>query len=414
VIGLSHPEQAERLRRSCPEALPRARVVGDPCFDRLLRSLDERDRYRRLLGADAGRKLVVVSSTWSEHSLLGRRPELPLRLVRELPADEYAVAVILHPNIWARHNPRALLAEAEQAGLLIIPPQRGWQAALVAADWVIGDHGSVSVYGAALDQVTLLAATGERELDPASPSYAFGRGAPALDPDRPLEPQLTRAAEQHRGGGGELSEVAKGSLAERGNSARLLRDLFYSFLPAEVSVPREEPWPVPYTDPQPVGEAAVTAYDVVGEDTPEGVRIRRYPVGPDHAGARGFYAVTAAESRPRRRFAAEVIARTEPDAAPEPLAWLDLTAAQLPGVAVAVAALDAESCLLRLPGGTVLEATAVREWGTVPGRLDPVVVGAAVAVWLGEQGPQGAAAGPRELVILAGRRQLVRFAARPE
>lgn len=170
VIGLSHEEQLERLRRSCPQALPLARVVGDPCFDRLLASLAERDRYRRLLGAVGGRRLVVVSSTWSEHSLLGRCPDLPLRLVRELPADEYAVAVVLHPNIWARHNPLDLLREAVSAGLLVVPPQNGWQAALVAADWVVGDHGSVSLYGAALDRVTLLAATGEAELAPDSPA----------------------------------------------------------------------------------------------------------------------------------------------------------------------------------------------------------------------------------------------------
>lgn len=205
MIGLSHEEQLERLRRSCPQALPLARVVGDPCFDRLQASLTERDRYRRLLGATGGRRLVVVSSTWSEHSLLGRCPDLPLRLVRELPVDEYAVAVVLHPNIWSRHNPQDLLREAVAAGLLVVPPQNGWQAALVAADWVVGDHGSVSLYGAALDRVTLLAATGEAELAPDSPATPSG-AAP---------PRWTRTAPWNRSCTGPPSGTRPGSRTPR-------------------------------------------------------------------------------------------------------------------------------------------------------------------------------------------------------
>ncbi|WP_329566857.1 hypothetical protein [Kitasatospora sp. NBC_01266] len=410
VIGLSHEEQLERLRRSCPQALPLARVVGDPCFDRLQASLTERDRYRRLLGATGGRRLVVVSSTWSEHSLLGRCPDLPLRLVRELPVDEYAVAVVLHPNIWSRHNPQDLLREAVAAGLLVVPPQNGWQAALVAADWVVGDHGSVSLYGAALDRVTLLAATGEAELAPDSPSYAFGRGTPALDPDRPLEPQLHRAAERHATGQQDAAAtapltLAQRSLGERGRSARILRELFYSFL-ADVQEPEEEARSAPYPDPAPPDLARVSAYDVVGEATADGVRIRRYPVGPDHLAARGFYAVTT-EASLRRRQVAEVIARTEPRAEPEPLVWLDRVAGQLPGLAIAVAALDEDRHLVRLRSGLVLQARAVRPWGTASVPLDPVLLGAAVAV----RGPRDLAGG--ELVIEAGARVRVRFTARP-
>ncbi|GAA2145422.1 hypothetical protein GCM10009760_34050 [Kitasatospora kazusensis] len=408
VIGLSHEEQAERLRSAFPEALERTRVVGDPCFDRILESLTERDRYRQLLGAVAGRKLVVVSSTWSEHSLLGRSPGLPLRLVRELPVDEYAVAVVLHPNIWARHNPLGLLREAQESGLLVIPPRSGWQAALVAADWVVGDHGSVSFYGAALDRVTLLAATGEQELDPRSPSYAFGRGAPALDVDGPLEQQLRQAAEAHDRS--RLAALTDRSLGERGQSARILREILYSYL-AAVDEPKDDPWPTPYADPVPVDAGRATAYDVLGEATAEGVRIRRYPVGPDHTAARGFYAVTAGESRLRRLQSAEVIARTEARAEPEPLVWLEQTAARLPGLAVAVAALDEDRHLVRLRSGAVLEARAVRTWGSATPRLDPVVLGSALAVW--QAANPGAEPAAAELVIVTAQRAVVRFTARP-
>ncbi|MDH6132074.1 hypothetical protein P3T37_001459 [Kitasatospora sp. MAA4] len=408
VIGLSHEEQLERLRLACPEALPRARVVGDPCFDRLLDSLAERDRYRRRLGAVAGRKLVVVSSTWSAHSSLGRFPELPLRLVRELPVDEYAVAVVLHPNIWARHNPLGLLREAEDSGLLIIPPHSGWQAALVAADWVVGDHGSVSLYGAALDRVTLLTVTGEEELDPGSPTYAFGRGAPALDLDRALEPQLHRAAELHDRSG--LAALTERSLGERGHSVRILREILYSYLHG-VDEPKDDPQPTPYADPVPVDVRRPTSYDVVGEATAEEVALRRYAVGPDHTAARGFYAVTAEESRLRRRLSAEVIARTEAHAEPEPATWLERTAAQLPGLAVAVAALEANRHLVRLRSGLLLEAEAVRPWGSAPARLDPVVLGAAVALRLADR-PDADLTGA-DLVIRTAQRITVRFTARP-
>ncbi|MGF1431086.1 hypothetical protein [Kitasatospora sp. LaBMicrA B282] len=427
VIGLSHEEQLERLRRSCPRALPVARVVGDPCFDRLLASLPERDRYRRLLGAVGGRRLVLVSSTWSEHSLLGRCPDLPLRLVRELPVDEYAVAVVLHPNIWARHHPLDLLDEAVRSGLLVLPPQHGWQAALVAADWVVGDHGSVSFYGAALDRVTLLAATGEAELDPDSPGYAFGRGAPALDATGPLEPQLRRAAEDHgTRAAPELLDLTRRSLGERGRSARILRELLYSYLPG-IPEPAEEALTPPYPDPEPIDLARVTAFDVVGEVTADGVRLRRYPVGPGHRAARGCYAVTTGASL-RLRQVAEVIARTEPTAEPDPLVWLDRVMGQLPGLTVAVAALAADRLLLRLRSGPVLQAQPVADWGAVPAPLDPVLLGAAVALQLADRAGAGAGApaGPatpaaestarltaHELVIEAGRTVRVRFTERP-
>ncbi|CAM5266076.1 hypothetical protein SCALM49S_01180 [Streptomyces californicus] len=200
AIGVSHREQIDRLAESCPEAVPYAVPVGDWCFQRITASMAHRDRYRSRLGAVDGRRLVVVHSTWSEHSLLGRHPELPLRLVTSLPADEFAVAAVLHPNVWARHTPAGVLERlgaAMDAGLMIIPPQEGWRAAVVAGDWVVGDHGSTSFYSAAADRVTLLAATGLDELDPLSPAAAFGRGAPRLDPEGDLLAQLLDAAGRH-------------------------------------------------------------------------------------------------------------------------------------------------------------------------------------------------------------------------
>lgn len=79
---------------------------------------------------------------------------LPLilrRLTSELPIDEYRTAAVLHPNIWAGHGPgqvRLWLDRARRAGLALVDPLAGWRQALIAADLVIGDFGSVSYYAA--------------------------------------------------------------------------------------------------------------------------------------------------------------------------------------------------------------------------------------------------------------------------
>ncbi|MBV2155506.1 hypothetical protein RZ50_021975 [Kitasatospora sp. SUK 42] len=384
VLGLSHPEQLDRLRLSCPEALDVARVVGDPCFDRILRSERSRDGYRAALGAVDGRRLIVVNSTWSEHSLFGRRPDLPRRLVRQLPADEYTVAVVLHPNIWSRHDPERLLDDARRMGLRLIPPHQGWQAALVAADCLIGDHGSVSVYGAALERRTLLVATGAAELDPHSPSYAFGQAAPLLDPDGDLAAQLERALHQDPAG---LRELTDRSLAHRGTSARVLRPLLYSFLTA-LDEPADEPVLPPYPKPvpRPGTTDGPTAYDVEGKSEGAEVSLRRYPVAPDNHTPRGIHALADDHPGEDLRHTAEVLARTEPRAELPATRWLADTFAELPGLAVAVAALGPALHLLRLHTGLVLEARAERDWANPEPRLDPLLLGSAVACWLADGG----------------------------
>ncbi|MGW4836710.1 hypothetical protein [Streptomyces globisporus] len=110
-----------------------------------------RDRFRRALGVRRGQRLVLLNSTWSPRSLLGdgdtdgddSLPALLPRLMSELPADEFRVAAVLHPNIWHGHGPgqiRAWLDRARRCGLALIDPLEDWRQALVAADLVIGDH----------------------------------------------------------------------------------------------------------------------------------------------------------------------------------------------------------------------------------------------------------------------------------
>ncbi|MFJ6620223.1 hypothetical protein ACIQOW_21935 [Kitasatospora sp. NPDC091335] len=411
VLGLSHPEQLDRLRVSCPEALDVARVVGDPCFDRMLTSRRSRDGYRAALGATGGRRLVVVSSTWSGHSLLGRHPDLPQRLVRRLPADEYTVAVVLHPNVWSRHDPEALLDDARRMGLRLIPPHQGWQAALVAADCVIGDHGSVTVYGAALEHHTVLVATGAAELDPHSPGYAFGQAAPVLDPDGDLAAQLELALAR---GPADLSGVTGRSLAHQGESAHLLRPLLYSFLDG-LDEPADEPAVPPYPRPvpRPATAEGPTAYDVEGVSEGTEVSLRRYPFDPRDHTPRGFHALTDDHPGDALRHTAEVLARTEAHAERPATRWLADTAAELPGLAVAVAALGPARHLLRLRGGPLLEARAEPDWGRPDPGIDPLLLGSAVASWLADGGDPAGLPDHGLTVRTGGHRTRVSFSTGP-
>ncbi|WP_435810802.1 hypothetical protein [Streptomyces rubiginosohelvolus] len=386
AIGVSHRGQIDRLTEICPEAAPYALAVGDWCFQRITESMSHRDRYRSRLGAVDGRRLVVVHSTWSEHSLLGRHPQLPLRLVTSLPADEFAVAAVLHPNVWARHTRAGVLERlrpAMNAGLMVIPPQEGWRAAVVASDWVVGDHGSTSFYSAAADRVTLLAATGLDELDPLSPAAAFARGAPRLDPDGDILAQLLDAARRHDPAA--LRPVVDRQLASVDTSGEVTRARMYKFLAQHgVRVPPDVPRPLPVPEPEPERRAQITAYDVTGAHDAGGtVEIRRRPlVAGHHTEALGFYAVTTEENHPHWPHAAEVLARTVADAEVPALEWIADAALRHENLNVLVARLDETRCLVQLRGGRQLEARTERAWGTRRPALDPVLLGSAVNLWL--------------------------------
>nr|WSZ99481.1 hypothetical protein OH820_30915 [Streptomyces sp. NBC_00857] len=196
---LSHPEQLERLRAACPEAASTAVLAGDPCFDRMLAALPYRERFRRALDVRSGQRLVLLNSTWNPNSLFGDSggedllPSLLPRLTAELPADEYRPVAVLHPNIWNGHGPgqiRAWMDRARRGGLTLVDPLEGWRQALIAADVVIGDAGSVSYYAAALGTPVLLGAGSADGLDARSPVAAFVRQAPRLSPYAPLRAQL--------------------------------------------------------------------------------------------------------------------------------------------------------------------------------------------------------------------------------
>ncbi|WP_329268683.1 hypothetical protein [Streptomyces sp. NBC_01451] len=230
ALVLSHPEQYERLRAACPEAAPTAVLAGDPCWDRMLAAGPYRDRFRRALGIRAGQRLALLNSTWNPESLFGDGgdvlPSLLPRPASEFPADEYRFAAVLHPDSRHGHGPgqiRARLDRARRAGLAPIDPLHGWRQAPIAADAVIGDHGSVTCYAAALGAPVLLGAAPLGGLAPEAPVHDFVRDAPRLDPASPLRPQVEAVARDHRS----RPEPAGFISSVPGESATRLRQLFY-------------------------------------------------------------------------------------------------------------------------------------------------------------------------------------------
>ncbi|MGW7397001.1 hypothetical protein ACWGH7_10865 [Streptomyces cyaneofuscatus] len=227
-IVLAHHEELTRLGRECPEALPAAEVVGDPCFDRITASLPQRALYRDALGVGARQQLVLGCSTWGPGSLLGRRWELLERLVDELPREDFRVALLLHPHVWNAHGEwqiRSWLADLGRSGLLVVSQYADWVGALVAADYIVGDHGSVSLYGAMTGVPVLMGNVPEADLDPGSPAAELASIAPRLHPDRPLHRQLARAATAYRTE--RYEQVAARITSEPGKFATRMRALIY-------------------------------------------------------------------------------------------------------------------------------------------------------------------------------------------
>ncbi|SED45334.1 hypothetical protein SAMN04489727_7930 [Amycolatopsis tolypomycina] len=253
ALVLVHDRERELLAEACPRALPTAVVAGDVALDRITASLPHRDRYRHALGATEDDQVVVVTSTWSPRSAFGRHPDLFDRVLAALPRDGYRVVGVLHPAIWAHHGTwqiRSWLAAALRSGLVLLPPEEGWRAALVAADHVLGDYGSVTGYGAAAGASILLAGDPGQPLLCGTPAEVLARHAPRWQPGRPLRPQL-RAAREARDAAG-LPDVVRGLLTSRPDEAgTILRRTLYRLLgipePAHAVPVAPVPLPKPVT-----------------------------------------------------------------------------------------------------------------------------------------------------------------------
>ncbi|WP_330436313.1 hypothetical protein OIC43_07255 [Streptomyces sp. NBC_00825] len=428
ALVLSHPEQFERLRGACPEAVPTAVLAGDPCFDRILAARTRRRRFRRALGVRPGQRLVLLNSTWNSESLFGDGTEVPGdgwcggdvvaalldRVADEFPVDEYRFAAVLHPNIWHGHGPgqiRAWLDRARRGGLALIDPLTEWRQALLAADAVIGDHGSVTYYAAALGTPVLLGAVPLHALDPDAPISAFMREAPRLDPDASLSAQIGELIRCHR----PLPGPAEFTTSVPGESAARLRTLFYSMMGApEPDRPATlEPLPLPGYGAGTVTVPLQVLTRVLGTGE---IAVSRWAgarpgTGPDPVGELHVAVHEDTREVDRLELADVIFREGEPDDPRfgSPSIWTAEVLRRHPGCSLAAYVTGPSECVVRVRGEEPLRMVAVPDVDAedVAGT-DPAAYASALYAWLAAEGREAVTAHARalteELVLRTGDR----------
>ncbi|WP_324617247.1 hypothetical protein [Streptomyces bicolor] len=253
----------------------------------------------------------------------------------------------------------------------------GWRQALIASDAVIGDHGSVTYYAAALGTPVLLGAAPLGGLAPEAPVHAFVRTAPRLDPALPLRPQIEDLLAHHQ----PSPEPADFVSSVPGESATRLRRLFYDLIgiPEPDDPARLEPLPLPAYEPAahsvPLsvhtrllgsGEVAVTRY--------AGPHAAPYGTGEAHT------AVHEATREVDQLVIADVVFRHGPADDPRlgsPADWTTEVLDRHPHCALAAYVTGPRACVLRTRAGALLRLVAG------PGAdADPAVYASALHAWL--------------------------------
>jgi hypothetical protein len=231
-IALAHDDEARRLSSTCPEAVGGSRVVGDAAADRILASLERRPWCRSQLGLGSDDVWVVAASTWGRSSLLGAGRPLLERLVVESVSADCRIGLLVHPNVWAAHGSWQVhqwLGPLIAQGLEVVPPEAEWASALAAADAVVGDHGSTTVYATLTGRPVSVADGGRADVDTASPMGQALRTLPivradaALPVDRALRPPRTAEREA-------LRAVAARITSHPGRFAQRTRAVLYEVL----------------------------------------------------------------------------------------------------------------------------------------------------------------------------------------
>ncbi|NBH02577.1 hypothetical protein [Amycolatopsis sp. SID8362] len=397
---LSHADQLRRLEAEIPAAAEVAVVAGDPCFDRLTASVPFRDRYRSALGV-GDRTLVVLTSTWSSPSLLGSRPQLPRELVAELSPDRYVVALVLHPNISHGHGRGAVrqwYADCLRSGMLVLDELDGWRAGLVAADLVIGDHGSVTGYAAALGRPTLLGAFDD--VPPSTPISVLGDTAGRLPVHGPYAPAISAAVESRATG--RFAPVADLVTSVPGESLALLRKSFYSLL--DLAEPAGEPAVVPVSSTGIALSGPSSRAHLVTHECDAAHRIIRMSRRPAEVQrpAHGVRPSTAADThiscwidypiRTLRTTAAVLTCRAE-DPGRDPAHWHHTVFTRHPRCTLS-AVLNEDAVSVRMRDGTTLtlraadvapEALASVPFAWSAAGLDPAGLGPSVQLELDER-----------------------------
>ncbi len=353
AIGLANAQDAARLASLSPASGAAARVVGDPCWDRLVASRHRRSRYRAALGVGSSARLLVLSSTWGPLSLFSRHTDLAARLTATLPWDAWRVAMVLHPGVRAVHGDDTVfrwLRPALDRGLLLLDSDDEWRAGLLAADALIGDHGSVTLYGAALGVPTAFACFGWEEVDPEAPIAGLGRAGRSFDADGALRDQVAELAD----GAGEPG-LAERVFAHQGMALERIAEVAYELM----GIPRIRQDVAPVAVPLPrAAHPTPSAWWFTASADDGGVAVERYPVSESVPGGARLLAHVHGPD-PRQPAVATVVVGTT-----------DLEAC--PGAYVAV-----EGAVVTLRGRGVVE---------VAGDLDSALVGAALHAWVFQLG----------------------------
>ncbi|MDT8911900.1 hypothetical protein [Amycolatopsis sp. PS_44_ISF1] len=251
ALALTHDAELEVLRERCPEAVPVAFVGGDICADRMLAGLPHRARYRAALGIGAHERLVTVSSTWSPDSAFGRFPTLCRRLLDNRSTSTGRVAAVLHPNVWTVHGARqvtAWLSDCLRDGLLLVPPDEGWQAVMIASDWVLGDHGSTTAYAAAIGCPVSVVTTPAGNVRDGSLADLVRRSAPEWHPGGGMDAQYAAARSKCAG----LERMLLPAITSRPEkAAALMRVQMYRLL--GLPEPEAAASALPVSPPRPMG-----------------------------------------------------------------------------------------------------------------------------------------------------------------
>jgi hypothetical protein len=239
AILVAHEAERSRLARARPELLPAISVIGDSSYDRMVASLPLRDFYRRALGVAPGKKLVVMASTPDVRSSSIRPHALLRRVVAELPASDYHVLALFHPDLTPSR--RIGLSTSLHHGLSLMPPEADWRAPLVAADCIISDHGPVAPYGAVTGAPVLLFGRSHEDFDADSILGELVKVAARLSSRQSIRSQLRRAIKKYRPD--HYQQVIERITSEPERSNRILRRLLYRALGLT------QPLTIPSTDP---------------------------------------------------------------------------------------------------------------------------------------------------------------------
>lgn len=339
-------DSMNRLRRDCAPAADRALIAGDPIAQQLHEHVPLRDAYRADLGLRPGQRLVVVSSTWGPRSLAGQSLGLLKRLVTELPADEYRVAASFHHNVTIHDGHRELeriLRAAIDSGLILIPPKMGWQSAVIAADCVIGDHGSTTFYAADIAPVAI-AAYAPDECPDDSPMTALINAVPHIDENRPIRPQVEALICQPRPEA--VTTIIDSSIDRQADAAAIFRSTMYDLMGLD-DPGGPDFLPLVKSRPDRTEVTAYLVHPTVTDDRENTiVALARYPaaIAPMRDGRHLVVRTDDPDPRRAQSATALVAVNTEPD--------LNGLLARFPGCRVAAKPLTPDHIALHVHDGT--------------------------------------------------------------